>query len=414
MAKEKSQLIKNPEKAHEDYEQLVDSLEQELLDIIGFDKEPEEKRNANATHVADLAKRFLEHPVAETSLDRINWHIRYALASKFDEVRSKYSYKDKRIVASGGAEVDYVLATESDEGKPLAVKILRPDLNDHMKKVFENEQAVLAKLWFFYKSNYPKNIVKLHAVGDGVTATERIAGGEKLENAMENGSSLSEVVGWIKDIVDGQEALYKAGFSSNPDLAPGNCVLGSDGIVRILDLSLVKKEPYALPQGQYRSSGRYMYMPPEKCIHYTIGEEHKKPIIDQRADVYILGIMIHQFLTQGKDPFGRHDFNDEEKKDKDGMVLGALAKDLERYGLDFYTGKGDLISKEKISRFADKYQARRLSHHGCPYIDSNEILGKIDQLIVSCFHFDLDMRPKSPKDLLQKLLSILEPILSKE
>ncbi len=121
---------------------------------------------------------------------------------------------------------------------------------------------------------------------DGVTLREKIAGGPL---------SLEDVVDITQQVAAALAAAHRRGIVHR-DINPSNIMITTDGTVKILDFGIatVRDRAGTIPVG---TVGTIAYMSPE----HTRGEA-----LDGRADLWSLGVVIHEMLT-GRRPFAADD-----------------------------------------------------------------------------------------------------------
>jgi Tol biopolymer transport system component len=228
-------------------------------------------------------------------------------------------YRIERLLGSGGMGEVYV-ADDLRLGRRVALKILSTELagDTSRRERFEREARAAATL------NHP-NIVTIHSVEeaggvpfltlellDGKTLGEIIpAGGLPLDRLLTLAIPLADAVG----------AAHQAGITHR-DLKPANVMVTSDGRVKVLDFGLAKLReearanaettlPTAALTGEGRIVGTVMYMSPEQA--------EGKPV-DQRSDVFSLGIILYEMAT-GVRPFSG---------DTQLSILSSIMKDTPR------------------------------------------------------------------------------------
>jgi eukaryotic-like serine/threonine-protein kinase len=225
-------------------------------------------------------------------------------------------YRIERMLGSGGMGEVY-LAHDTKLGRQVALKVLSGQLagDPDRRERFEREARAAAAL------NHP-NIVTIHSVEeadgrhfltlevvDGETLADKIvAGGLPLDRVLAIGIPLADAVG----------AAHQRGITHR-DLKPVNVMLTSDGRIKVLDFGLAKvKEEARLEQdaamptvgltGEGRIVGTVAYMSPEQA---------EGRAVDQRSDVFSLGIILYELAT-GVRPFAG---------DTPMSVLSAIMKD---------------------------------------------------------------------------------------
>jgi eukaryotic-like serine/threonine-protein kinase len=210
-------------------------------------------------------------------------------------------YRIERLLGAGGMGEVY-LADDTKLGRQVALKVLSPALaaDPDRRERFEREARAAAAL------NHP-NIVTIHSVEetDGVSfLTLELVDGQTLADVIPaEGLSLDRVLTLGIPLADAIGAAHQRGITHR-DLKPANVMIAADGRVKVLDFGLakVKEEaqlaleagmPTAALTGEGRIVGTVAYMSPEQA--------EGKPV-DQRSDVFSLGIILYEMAT-GKRPF---------------------------------------------------------------------------------------------------------------
>ena len=180
---------------------------------------------------------------------------------------------------------------------------------------FEREAQAVAAL------NHP-NIVTIHAVeeADGVPffTMEYVEGKTLGQVIPPRGLPLDDLLRIAIPLADAVGAAHQRGILHR-DLKPANVMVTGDGRVKVLDFGLAKlKEAVLQPgggaqattatTGEGRILGTVAYMSPEQA---------EGKALDQRSDVFSLGILLYEMAT-GQRPF---------KGDTSMSVLSAILKD---------------------------------------------------------------------------------------
>jgi len=206
---------------------------------------------------------------------------------------SHYRIIDK-IGAGGMGEV--YLAEDTELSRKVALKFLPPHLcqDADCRTRFKREAQAAAKL------NHP-NIVTIHEVsefnGRPFFAMESIAGESLNEYVNARKLSWQEIIGLAIQAVEGIAEAHRCGVVHR-DVKPSNILVDSNGRVRILDFGLaaIKGEKKLTKTGS--TLGTLHYMSPEQ----TRGEA-----VDERSDIFSLGVVLYELIT-GQLPFkGDHD-----------------------------------------------------------------------------------------------------------
>ena len=212
-------------------------------------------------------------------------------SSKLTANRTIGKYIIREILGQGGWSIVYKGVHET-LNFPVAVKMLKHNMamDPDFQEKFRNEAKTIARL------NHP-NIVKVYDIEElyrTVFIVMEYLEGYTLEYLMEHmpKPSLAGMVDIILRICTGLEYAHKQGIV-HQDLKPANIFMHSDGQVKIVDFGL------ACPQGNidFDLPGTIFYMAPEQI---------EGTPVDERTDIYSLGIMVYEMLT-GKRPFPEDD-----------------------------------------------------------------------------------------------------------
>jgi serine/threonine protein kinase len=138
------------------------------------------------------------------------------------------------------------------------------------------------------------NIVKIYDLGVGDDhahiAMEYLDGGD-LRNKIEAGASVREAVKYLRQIASALSAVHEK-HVLHRDLKPGNIMLRKNGSIALIDFGLAKRvklETAITDKGEI--FGTPYYMSPEQG-HGTN--------VDERSDVYSLGVIFFELLTGNK------------------------------------------------------------------------------------------------------------------
>lgn len=199
-----------------------------------------------------------------------------------------YEILDK--LGSGGMGVVYK-ARDSRLGRIVTLKFLSTHLltSDEAKQRFMIEAQAAASL------DHP-NLCTIHEIGETDDGRLYIAmafyDGETLQRRIGRGRiNLVEALDITAQVCRGLACAAERNIIHR-DIKPANLILTADGVVKIVDFGLAKRSDGALTQTGARM-GTVAYMSPEQ----TRGEA-----VDQRADVWSVGVVLYEMLT-GKKPF---------------------------------------------------------------------------------------------------------------
>ena len=205
----------------------------------------------------------------------------------------------REFLAKGGMGQVWI-ARDTDLRRSVALKLVLPDrINGHTLEMFQREARAGGRL------SHP-NLVATHAYGtdDGLTwiSQELVQGSWTLKDFLEEVRKeestpkdyYREVAGLVASIADGLEAAHQAGVIHR-DLKPANILITEDEVPKITDFGLarVKDDSFLSVTGQF--AGTWAYMSPEQITAKRMG-------LDHRTDVFSLGIVLYELLTQRR-PF---------------------------------------------------------------------------------------------------------------
>jgi serine/threonine-protein kinase len=205
---------------------------------------------------------------------------------------------ERRIAYGGMAEI--VLATELRSGKPMVLKRILPQYssNPEFVQYFIHEGRLGQRLAH-------QNLVETYEAGQvGETcyiALEYLRGAtciELLRAATKAGVDLPLGVA-VRVVADAARGLHYAHSAcdakGNPlgvvhrDVTPHNLFLCRDGVTKVLDFGIAKAASQLHHTRTGTIKGKFSYLAPEQIR----GES-----IDKRVDVFALGIVLHELLTQ--------------------------------------------------------------------------------------------------------------------
>ncbi len=187
--------------------------------------------------------------------------------------------------------------------RTVAIKILPSDkvVDPNRKRRFIQEARAASTL------NHPNIITLYDIASDGsidYLVMEHVPGRSLDTFIAPKALPIAEVIGYIKQIAAALAAAHAAGIVHR-DIKPANVMIASDGQVKVLDFGLAKlAEPAPEPDGETLTSetaltdvgvimGTAAYMSPEQAS--------ARPV-DQRTDIFSLGVMLYEMLA-GRKPF---------------------------------------------------------------------------------------------------------------
>ena len=222
--------------------------------------------------------------------DRLN-HLR-SIVGNPDFSSTKYTFvKD---LGRGGMGTVY-LAEDTELNRHVAIKVLNtPEVTDDLRNRMIREAQIIARL------EHP-GIVPVHDVGtlpDGrIYYAMKFVRGSRLDEYAAQGASLRDRLRKFQAVCDAVAFAHAHGVIHR-DLKPQNIMIGSFGEVLVLDWGVAKiKAQINAEEQEGTVIGTRDYMSPEQ-------ERGEIDQLDERADVYSLGAVLH-FLLKDQPKVGK-------------------------------------------------------------------------------------------------------------
>ena len=205
---------------------------------------------------------------------------------KYTGKRLDSRYEIQELIGVGGMAVVY-RAYDIIDDKIVALKILKDEFlgnNDFVRR-FKNESNAIAVL------SHP-NIVKVYDVSfgtkiqyivmeyiDGITLKEFISR-QKIIN-------WQDAVNFAKQTLSALKHAHNKGIIHR-DIKPQNIMLLKDGTIKVTDFGIARFARNETHTMTDRAIG---------SVHYISPEQAKGSIIDERSDIYSVGVMMYEMLT---------------------------------------------------------------------------------------------------------------------
>jgi eukaryotic-like serine/threonine-protein kinase len=205
-----------------------------------------------------------------------------------DRSRLAGRYHLEEPIASGGAAIVW-RAFDENLSRPVAIKLLHPHhANDPtVVERFERESRASAQL------NHP-NAVRIYDTGreDDLVflVMEHVDGPSLREVLKEHGPLEPVVVAAIGEQVASALGEAHAHGLVHRDIKPANILLASDGTVKVTDFGIAKALSGA--DATLTTPGTVV-----GTAAYVAPEQLEERVVDARADIYSLGIVLHECLT---------------------------------------------------------------------------------------------------------------------
>lgn len=212
------------------------------------------------------------------------------------------AYRVESLLGRGGMGAVY-RGVQISLDRPVAIKILPPEYGAEtdFAERFRREALAMARL------DHP-NIVGIYDFGSVETETGilyffvmEFVSGTDLYRVIHSGAlDVPAALDIVRQVCDALYYAHNAGFLHR-DIKPANIFISESGVVKVGDFGLAKlvettSEPDMPPLTRSGFSlGTPQYMAPE-----SLGGKQE---VDQRADIYSLGVMFYEMLT-GNLPHG--------------------------------------------------------------------------------------------------------------
>jgi serine/threonine-protein kinase PpkA len=197
-------------------------------------------------------------------------------------------YRILRKIGEGGMASIYLAAAEGT-AEPQVLKVMRilPDDQGDTLQRFIQEFVMLAQI------RHP-NIAQIHSQGfcsgHAYITMEYFPSGD-LRARIPRGIKQADAVDYVRQTACGLEAIHMAGIVHR-DLKPDNLMLRKDGSLALADFGIAKHVSMLITETAHGEVvGTPYYLSPEQAM----GQ-----LVDQRCDLYSLGVIFYEMLTGGK------------------------------------------------------------------------------------------------------------------
>ena len=248
----------------------------------------------------EQAGGFIEEPAFEVMAE--------SLQNKQTELvgQTLGHYRVLEQLGAGGMGEVY-LAEDARLGRKVALKMLPADLTAEDERVrrFQQEARAASAL------NHP-NIITIYEIVEmdsrHFMATEFIDGETLLERLKTGLMKIHDALDVAVQVASALCAAHQAGIVHR-DIKPGNIMLRTDGIVKVLDFGLAmlseqKNDDLEAATLVKTKQGTVM-----GTAHYMSPEQARGQKMDARTDIFSLGVVLYEMLT-GRVPFGGQTMTD--------------------------------------------------------------------------------------------------------
>jgi len=272
---------------------------------------------------------------------------------KLEEGAVLGSYSIRELLGSGGMGEVY-RATDTRLKRDVAVKVLRERLADDSEALarFEREAQSIAAL------SHP-NILAVHDVGidEGISyVVMELLQGESLRQRMERTNlSTRKAIEIARQIVGGLVAAHARSIVHR-DLKPENVFLTREGLVKILDFGLAKQEPLPFSHDSETAAPTLGHSQPGTImgtLDYMSPEQVRGRPVDQRTDVFSLGVILYELLSGEKPHPG------ESSADIIGAILKVEPRDLSEIADSATPSLCRVVNRCLEKNLEDRFQTAR-------------------------------------------------------
>ncbi|MGH8003130.1 MAG: serine/threonine-protein kinase, partial [Limisphaerales bacterium] len=199
-------------------------------------------------------------------------------------------YRIESEIGQGGMGVVYK-AFDTRLERPVALKFLSPQFVSHpeAKSRFLNEARAASAL------NHP-NICTIYEIGEWGSRefiAMELVEGKPLSKLIASGKlPVPKVLDYSLQMAEGLDAAHKKGVIHR-DVKPDNILVTAEGRLKIMDFGLAKIRHTAKITTTGTALGTAAYMSPEQA---------RGELVDARADIFSLGMILYEMLT-GRHPF---------------------------------------------------------------------------------------------------------------
>jgi serine/threonine protein kinase len=310
-----------------------DELRHEVESLLGFH---------------DRAENFIETPPSDIAADLL------AVEESRDGQTIGHYQLIRRIGRGGMGEV--YLSRDTRLGRPAALKLLHTRLTRDAARVrrFKQEARAASSL------NHP-NIITIYEVGQADStaggahfiSAEFVDGQTLRELCRGEGLALGAALDMLIQVAGALAAAHEAGIIHR-DIKPENIMLRKDGLVKVVDFGIAKLTEQAM-RPHSDSFARVTTQPGVLMgtVSYMSPEQARGLEVDERSDVFSLGVVMYEMLT-GRAPF---------EGDTTGDVLVALLagepRPLTRYVAKLPEALQEIIDRALAKPVEQRYQTAR-------------------------------------------------------
>jgi serine/threonine protein kinase/Tol biopolymer transport system component len=262
-------------------------------------------------------------------------------------------YKVLSLIGSGGMGEVY-LARDGQLGRNVALKVLKPNLSHKQSDALERfmlEARSASAL------NHP-NIITIYEIGEAegshYIASEFVDGKTLHERINRRSLSLTEMLTVAIQIGEALAAAHSAGIVHR-DIKPENIMVRDDGYVKVLDFGLAKLTEYEMQMADVDADTLVATSPGivMGTVSYMSPEQARGKTIDQRTDIWSLGVVLYEMLT------GERPFRGETTSDTVAAILRSEPEPISPRFPETPLELERIVAKALRKNFDERYQTIR-------------------------------------------------------
>ncbi len=264
-------------------------------------------------------------------------------------------------ILQGGAGAVYIVYDHAFR-EPFAAKTFRDEIFDRSPLIaarFEREALAWVKL------DIHPNVAEARMVeridGKPFLFLEYVSGGDLAEwvGTPRLTEDLSQVLRFAVQFCDGMIHALTKGIRAHRDIKPRNCLITSDGVLKVTDFGLAKllDDDFTGEAPNIRAQNFNLSMTTMgTCTHMAPEQFKNAKQVDLRADIYSFGVMLYQMVS------GHLPFNGENWKELEELHTTQRAPFLSCKEPQVSHLIQTCLEKDPANRFSDFKQIRdRLS-----------------------------------------------------
>jgi serine/threonine protein kinase/tetratricopeptide (TPR) repeat protein len=245
-------------------------------------------------------------------------------------------------------------AHDTEIKEKIALKLIKPEISADKKTIerFQNELKFARKIGH-------RNVCRMYDLNKeegSYYITMEYVSGEDLKSFIRRVGQLpsGKAISIAKQVTEGLAEAHRLGVIHR-DLKPSNIMIDKDGNARIMDFGIARSVEAKGITGAGVMIGTPEYMPPEQA-------EAKE--VDQRSDIYSLGVILYEMVTgrvpfegdtalsiamkhKGEEPKDPREFNSQISEDLSRVILRCLAKEKDKRYQSAGEVRSELESIEK-------------------------------------------------------------------